>query len=291
MKKSAAIANTEQFTISFRDTTIKNTNEREHYHDAYELDYFIQADIEIFIKDTKYTIKDGDVLLINEYDIHRIVYNQNTHYQRYVINFKRNYLEDLFQVLEIEGLLAKIENNEYKKISLNLNQRSEMQSLFDKIKELSNQHKPNQQNQMGNIKSAKMQQALIKSNLLMLLEYYHKLNKDINPPEKNDKKEIHVQKIITYINNNYMNQIDLELLENNFYLNKYYISHIFKEITGFSVIEYIQHQRIINAQKMLNNTDREIANICYDCGFNNLQHFYRVFKKISGTTPKNYRLQ
>ncbi|HHW49780.1 MAG TPA: helix-turn-helix transcriptional regulator [Clostridiaceae bacterium] len=86
-----------------------------------------------------------------------------------------------------------------------------------------------------------------------------------------------------------MNPITLELLSKKFYLSKFYISRIFIEITGFSVFEYLQHRRIIEAQKMLKNSRKEIADICYDCGFNNIQYFYLVFKKMTRTAPYKYR--
>jgi YesN/AraC family two-component response regulator len=79
------------------------------------------------------------------------------------------------------------------------------------------------------------------------------------------------------------------LLEEKFYLNKFHISHVFKEITDFSVIEYVQQRRVIEAQKQLTYSQKKIIDICFDCGFNNIQHFHRVFKKITGVTPHKYR--
>ncbi|HHV96245.1 MAG TPA: helix-turn-helix transcriptional regulator [Clostridiaceae bacterium] len=81
----------------------------------------------------------------------------------------------------------------------------------------------------------------------------------------------------------------MESLEKRFHFSKYYLSHIFKQLTGFTIIEYVQHRRIIEAQRMLRYTNKDIIEIGYDCGFNNIQHFYRVFSKITGTTPLHYR--
>jgi AraC-like DNA-binding protein len=54
-------------------------------------------------------------------------------------------------------------------------------------------------------------------------------------------------------------------------------------------MEYVQYRRTIEAQKLLEDTDKDILSVYYDCGFNNVQHFYRVFRKISKVTPSQYR--
>lgn len=44
-------------------------------------------------------------------------------------------------------------------------------------------------------------------------------------------------------------------------------------------MEYVQYRRVIEAQKLLKDTDNDIISVYYECGFNNVQHFYLVFKK------------
>nr|WP_275983849.1 AraC family transcriptional regulator [Paenibacillus hamazuiensis] len=86
-----------------------------------------------------------------------------------------------------------------------------------------------------------------------------------------------------------MNPITLELLEKQFGLSKYYISHLFKETTRFTVFEYVANRRILEAKKLLEQTDQPIVQIALGCGFNNLQHFYRMFGRYAKMSPLQYR--
>ena len=51
------------------------------------------------------------------------------------------------------------------------------------------------------------------------------------------------------------------------------------------IMEYVQHRRVIEAQKKLIETRNSIIDIYLDCGFSNAQHFHRIFKRLPGTTP------
>jgi len=87
-------------------------------------------------------------------------------------------------------------------------------------------------------------------------------------------------------------EIDEEILQQiaeELYISKYYLSHFFKENTGFTVIEFVNSKRIIEAQKMLIKSSTNITDIAVNVGFNSLTHFERTFKKINGITPSQYR--
>lgn len=68
-----------------------------------------------------------------------------------------------------------------------------------------------------------------------------------------------------------------------------YVTKIFKQYMGKTVIEYINEIRIENAKELLLNTKESVATISEKCGFSNLTYFHRAFKKNVGTTPNAYR--
>jgi len=176
-----------------------------------------------------------------------------------------------------ENLLDLFRNSSNIKITTTLKERSKLESLFKSIIHLQNESSDN------------ISDAAAKSCLVIILTRIWQLMSAQKPAAKTGKKEKLIQSIIQYIDANYKHNINLDLLEKKFFIDKYHISHTFKEITGFTVMEYVQQRRINEAQKMLIHSSNEIFDICLDCGFNNLQHFYRVFKKISGVTPDKYR--
>ena len=72
-------------------------------------------------------------------------------------------------------------------------------------------------------------------------------------------------------------------------INPSYLETLFKKQTGLTIVEYINKQRVLKALTYLNSTDQSITDIGYLIGYNNRQHFTRVFKKIMGVSPGQYR--
>lgn len=66
-------------------------------------------------------------------------------------------------------------------------------------------------------------------------------------------------------------------------------SRFFKLTTGRTLSEYLIDTKLGNAARMLVDTGKSIAEICYECGFNNLSNFNRIFKSHRGTTPREFR--
>lgn len=281
MAELTEYCNAGDFSASYKDTQTNYAMPLEHYHDSYEIDFFINADMRMFIKDASYLLTNGDVLFINEYDIHRVIHNSNSRYTRYVINFRRRFIEPVLKELGTGSLLDEISQKPCKKVSTSLRQMAEMTHILDELVRL--------YGRLSVHGEQNMTIALIKAQLFILLYKVKGLLKEASNTVAPVGKEQQVQKIVQFIDANYMHPLSLKVLEKTFNLSKYYICHMFSEVTGFSVFEYIQHRRIIQAQKMLSSTDASVTDICYSTGFSNLQHFYRVFKRISRTTPSQYR--
>ncbi len=112
--------------------------------------------------------------------------------------------------------------------------------------------------------------------------------------EKNgDVKQIKEPSLATkvkiYIDKNYNENISLKSIAEAVNANQYYLSHIFKEETGFSPMQYVTRRRIGEAQNLLINTQLSITEIAANVGYNNSNYFQNVFKKIVGYTPGSYR--
>jgi AraC-like DNA-binding protein len=96
--------------------------------------------------------------------------------------------------------------------------------------------------------------------------------------------------ICDYIKKNFDNpDLGLEETSSKFNLNKFYFSHFFKKDTGFTFNVYLSSIRVNYAKQKLLETDMSITDVAFHCGFNSLQTFNRVFKTLTGFTPKNYR--
>lgn len=98
-----------------------------------------------------------------------------------------------------------------------------------------------------------------------------------------------VQKVQSYINDNYKNDIRLPALAHMAGMSPVAFSRFFKVRTGKSLSDYIIDIRLGYASRFLVDSTRSIAEICYDCGFNNLSNFNRIFKKKKSCSPKEFR--
>lgn len=123
-----------------------------------------------------------------------------------------------------------------------------------------------------------------------LMEYYLKtlLSLVLRYANEGDQGQ-HLQRAIQYIHANFTDQITLDKLANLEFISKSYLSRQFKQITGMTVIEYINNLRVMMAKHLLVTTDDSITNIGYDVGYESPKYFYRVFRAVCGQSPATFR--
>ena len=97
-----------------------------------------------------------------------------------------------------------------------------------------------------------------------------------------------VCKILEYINNNINKEITIDELSNMFFYDKTYIMKRFKREINLSIFEYINHMRIYNSL-FLYNYDNYIISIAFKNGFNSLEYYSEIFKKVMGVSPSTYK--
>lgn len=103
-------------------------------------------------------------------------------------------------------------------------------------------------------------------------------------------KSYAVNRIISYLNENYNKKISLEQIAHNMYLSPVYISKIFKEETGESPINYLIKIRLEKARDiLLKSTESSIKSIANEVGYEDAYHFSKLFKKYYGISPLYYR--
>jgi len=100
----------------------------------------------------------------------------------------------------------------------------------------------------------------------------------------------HIAKGIKYIHENFAEPINLLALCHYLGLNNCYFCVLFKNQTGMTFSQYLNKVRISESKKLLESTDESIIDISLAVGFNNHNHFSATFKKLTGVTPTEYRI-
>ena len=134
---------------------------------------------------------------------------------------------------------------------------------------------------------------IIKARLVELILFAVRCIKGENTTRKTNtaqtEKHKKIHEIAEYINDHYQEKISLTQISEVFYISKSYLSRIFKEVTGFTVHEYINIVRIKNAQHLLENSDITITSVAEKVGYDSITYFEKVFKKYFEISPLRYR--
>ncbi|MGA2915014.1 MAG: PocR ligand-binding domain-containing protein [Sedimentisphaerales bacterium] len=105
-----------------------------------------------------------------------------------------------------------------------------------------------------------------------------------------DKKRVSQIKPATdYIQQHYKEQLSLEEIARAAHLSVSRLSHIFKEQTELTIIDYLTNVRVEHAKALLISTNKNCTEICFESGYNNQSYFTRTFKELVGVPPRQFR--
>jgi AraC-like DNA-binding protein len=100
---------------------------------------------------------------------------------------------------------------------------------------------------------------------------------------------LNIGKIISLLNSNYNKDIRLADILQKTGMSKNTFLRNFKRATGSTPIDYLIHIRVLKASSLLQETDMSISEIGYKVGFADSNYFSRVFRKVTGLTPREFR--
>lgn len=128
---------------------------------------------------------------------------------------------------------------------------------------------------------------IIKASIEALTVAVNKIDVIRNADECKDERLI---EIMNYIQANYLN-VSLDDLSEKFFLSKPYLSKYIKEKSGITFGDMVKKVRMKKARAMLKNTSMTVENIALSVGYQNVEHFNRLFKKTYRMTPVQFRNQ
>jgi AraC-like DNA-binding protein len=252
---------------------------QKHFHNGYEIYYLLSGERYYFIEKQIYHVKKGSLVFIDRNQIHKTVGVNSNYHDRILILMSADEIGPLFEICDnIE--LATFFSKNFGVIDLNeAGQKYVEGILFFIIREIKMKHSN--------------YDFMVKMKLAELLIYSIRCNSGenstlISAPLKTEKYK-KISEIAKYITENYQENISLAEIADGFYISKCYLSRIFKEITGFTVNEYINITRIKRAQQLLEQSEHNITEIADIVGYESITYFEKVFRKYLETSPLKYR--
>ena len=98
-----------------------------------------------------------------------------------------------------------------------------------------------------------------------------------------------IEKIIEYIQNNLNDDLSVNDIAEKMNISVYYLSHLFKQVTGISILEYRNELRLTMAKQILIESNISISEIAIQCGFCNASYFTEVFSRSEKISPRQFR--
>ena len=105
------------------------------------------------------------------------------------------------------------------------------------------------------------------------------------------RKRMELIEIKNYLDEHYTERVTLDDLAERFFINKFYLSKIFKETYGITVNNYLISKRITRAKQLLRFTDMTVDEVGVAVGMGDANYFSRMFRKVEGSSPREYRKQ
>lgn len=107
--------------------------------------------------------------------------------------------------------------------------------------------------------------------------------------QQNEGEPPRIRKAKRFIQEHIDQDITLSEVASSVNWSAYYFSRMFKKTTGFNFVDYLARVRIERAKHMLLNPHLNVSEIAYEVGFQSITHFNRVFRKLTGNSPTDFR--
>ncbi len=264
--------NTNTYGLFYSENAAADTNI--HVHECCEVLFCISGGKNFLINDRIYEVNDGDVFIINQFEPHKITFDPDGIFSRYVLQVHPAFLfNSSTELTDLSRCFFMRTDNVSHKISLSEQELKDFINNFEILK-----------------KTTSFGDDIIKN--ITVLEILIRLNEIFNERCKETKyspsdNNMLVLKSVSYINQHLSEDLTLEKIAKNSFISVNKLGKLFKTHLGTTVTKYIISRRITEAKKYLKN-GKSVSETSELCGFGDYANFIRTFKNIVGISPGKY---
>lgn len=252
--------------ISYNEKGVDLKTSRKHSHSNYEIFISKSEGGTFVVRDKAYPLVANAIYFIDSFTFHYSNPFDTDNYIRTKIGFDNSFL------MELNSLIDNIEdiNSLFLNTVMVLPSKQDIKACDEALAKLSEDHNEH----------------FTLNDLLIVLDI---INIGIKNSSNTNISNTVIDAALRYIEQNYMHNITLDSISSTLFINKFYLCHIFKSITGMSIKQYLIEYRLSLAKKLLMETDESISNICNITGFNNTAYFSKIFREFENCSPTQYR--
>lgn len=251
------------------------STEQYHHHPGYEIYFLNQGEREFVCAGRNITLHEGEVFLARP-DVLHYAYGEEKH-QKFGVEFTEKYISRYLTAISRTQYLSVFEKNH---IVLDKKEADEFRRVYGDTLE-SFQRKPREEELC--FAGILVMLGILKKALLRQENTQDAVEGTI--PEIPENLRI----VLTYIRTHYAGIRSLEMIAQECYVNKYYLSRSFRKYMGMTVMEYINILRLEQACELLVKTELGVGEIAENCGYVNRSHFSTLFRKNMGESPIAFR--
>lgn len=247
----------------------ENINWTPHMHKGFELTYVIEGEAEAENNGKKYTLKQGEAMIVLPYSLHS--YCSPKHSKTLVVVFSGNYVSAFSRLFS---------NSDAENCSTAIHKETAEYA----IKILTENPVRNDEKQKWTF-FAKPEQIRLKAALYALCSEFV-LTVKLTERKKSDAP---IFDILSYIEHNYLSDISLYTMAGALGYDFRYLSRLFSRVIGVNFKTLVNQYRCDKAKSMIYETDATISEIALASGFQSIRTFNRVFKELNGLNPSELR--
>lgn len=254
----------------------------DHKHNYIEFNYVYQGRLTQIIDNKKITLKNGELIFLNQYITHEIEASSE---DDIIINFiiRPEFFDYIITLLDNENIISKFllttlytDYNEGEYLYFKVSERKNIQDLVEKII-------------IELYTTSIMKKATIKLLVGLLLVELIKNSQDIEIYSVDNYEKMLIIQSLKYIEEFYNKATLLELSE-KLKQPDYKLSKLIKKHTEMTFKELLQEKKLSKAIELIKSTDYSITEIMEFIGYENPTYFYKIFKEKFGMTPREYKL-